>query len=77
VNALQVTKGGEGVGTALLEAALQQSRASGATLVGLAVEPENTRTIKLYRRFGVVEWPHRTDVDKWDEHDGAAPHPRG
>lgn len=46
---------GVGVGSALLEAALDWARRAGAHKVGLQVWPHNEAALRLYRRFGFVE----------------------
>ena len=62
---------GEGVGDALLEGAERQAIESGADLIGLAVEPSNSRAIRLYVRRGYLEWVHGTVVDSWNEEDAS------
>lgn len=46
---------GRGVGTALLEAAIDWARRSGAHKVALQMWPHNVAASRLYRRFGFVE----------------------
>ena len=46
---------GAGVGTALLQAAIDWAREVGAHKVALQVWPHNEPAIRLYRRFGFVE----------------------
>lgn len=46
---------GRGVGTALLEAAIEWAREEGLHKLSLSVFPHNTAAIGLYRRFGFVE----------------------
>ncbi len=43
---------GKGVGTALMEAALEYARARGAYKISLEVWPHNTAAITLYEKFG-------------------------
>jgi len=43
---------GQGVGTRMLEATLEQLSAQGVTEVGLEVDPENTPAVRLYQAFG-------------------------
>jgi RimJ/RimL family protein N-acetyltransferase len=46
---------GRGVGTALLEAAIEWAREEGLHKLSLSVFPHNAAAIALYRRFGFVE----------------------
>jgi RimJ/RimL family protein N-acetyltransferase len=46
---------GRGVGTALLEAAIEWAREQGLHKLSLSVFPHNAAAIALYRRFGFVE----------------------
>jgi RimJ/RimL family protein N-acetyltransferase len=46
---------GQGVGTALLEAAIEWAREEGLHKLSLSVFPHNASAIALYRRFGFVE----------------------
>lgn len=46
---------GRGVGAALMEAAIEWSRARGLHKLSLAVFPHNAAAIALYRKFGFVE----------------------
>jgi RimJ/RimL family protein N-acetyltransferase len=45
---------GRGVGRALIEAVLEEGRASGVTRVALTVRADNARAIGLYERLGFV-----------------------
>jgi RimJ/RimL family protein N-acetyltransferase len=46
---------GRGVGTALLEAAIDWARRAGLHKLTLSVFPHNETAIALYRKFGFVE----------------------
>jgi RimJ/RimL family protein N-acetyltransferase len=46
---------GQGVGSALMEAAIAWARAQGLHKLSLSVWPHNTRAIALYEKFGFVE----------------------
>jgi ribosomal protein S18 acetylase RimI-like enzyme len=46
---------GRGVGSALLEAAIERARSDGLHKLALDVFPHNTAAIALYRKFGFVE----------------------
>ena len=46
---------GKGVGTALLEVAIEWAREEGLHKLSLSVFPQNAAAIGLYRRFGFVE----------------------
>jgi RimJ/RimL family protein N-acetyltransferase len=46
---------GRGVGSALIEAAIEWSRAEGLHKLSLSVFPHNEAAIALYRKFGFVE----------------------
>lgn len=46
---------GRGIGTALLDAAIECARAAGAHKVALEVWPHNEPALRLYRRRGFVE----------------------
>jgi [ribosomal protein S18]-alanine N-acetyltransferase len=46
---------GRGVGSALLQAAIDWARAQGLHKLSLSVFPHNTTAIALYRKFGFVE----------------------
>ncbi len=54
-----------GVGTALMGAAAGFAQARGASVVGLAVEPDNEAATTLYRRLGWVRHPTLAPVDDW------------
>ncbi|MDR6727425.1 ribosomal protein S18 acetylase RimI-like enzyme [Paenibacillus amylolyticus] len=45
---------GQGVGTRLIQAALEEAKQRGIAAVSLSVDPDN-EAIRLYRRFGFVE----------------------
>ena len=49
----------QGVGAALLEAAIAWAREHGLHKLSLSVFPHNTAAIALYRKFGFVEEGHR------------------
>jgi len=54
---------GQGVGTALISAALQRARVKGLTRIELTVRENNTAAIALYKKFGfVVEGIHTNGV---------------
>ena len=63
---------GRGVGTALVEAAIDWSRANGLHKVTLGVFPHNDAAIALYRKFGFVdeglrvEHIRRKNGELWD-----------
>ncbi len=46
---------GRGVGTALMQAAVEHARAKGLHKLSLGVWPHNEAALALYRRFGFVE----------------------
>jgi len=48
------TARGKGIGTRLIQAALDEARKRGIDAVSLSVDPDND-AIRLYRRFGFVE----------------------
>ena len=50
---------GSGVGSALLQAAIDWARAQGLHKLCLEVFPHNTAAIALYRKYGFVEEGHR------------------
>jgi len=54
---------GQGVGTALISAALQKARSKGLTRIELTVREKNTAAIALYKKFGfVIEGIHKNGV---------------
>lgn len=46
---------GRGVGSALMEGAIEWARAHGVEKVALSVYPDNARALALYAKFGFVE----------------------
>jgi GNAT superfamily N-acetyltransferase len=63
---------GQGVGTALVAAAVEWARAHGVSELTLGVFPHNTAAIALYRKFGFVEERRlvahipRANGERWD-----------
>jgi ribosomal protein S18 acetylase RimI-like enzyme len=45
---------GQGIGTALIRAAIDMARATGLTRIELTVREQNARAIELYERLGFV-----------------------
>ena len=62
----------QGIGTALMEAAMDWSVAQGADRMRLDVFPHNDAAIALYRKLGFVETDRQTDAwprrngERWD-----------
>jgi len=56
---------GQGVGAALVEAALARAAASGARTVDLTSRPSREEANRLYQRLGFV--PRQTNVYRWSE----------
>jgi GNAT superfamily N-acetyltransferase len=67
MNALEARPPGQGAGTALIAGAEQTARASGAAMIGLAVEVSNHGAHRLYQRLGYRDWGHGLVTDYWDE----------
>jgi GNAT superfamily N-acetyltransferase len=67
LNALEADPVGQGTGTALIVCAEQTARASGAALIGMAVEVSNDGAWRLYQRLGYRDWGHGPVTDYWDE----------
>ncbi len=63
---------GQGIGTALIQAALEKARNIGLPRVELTVSEENARAKTLYEKFGfVVEGIHRNAIkigEKYENH---------
>jgi GNAT superfamily N-acetyltransferase len=67
MNALEARPSGQGAGTALIAGAEQTAAASGAAMIGLAVEVSNNGAYRLYQRLGYCDWGHGLVTDYWDE----------
>jgi GNAT superfamily N-acetyltransferase len=67
LNALEAHPTGQGTGTALIACAEQTARASGAAMIGMAVEADNDGAWRLYQRLGYRDWGHGLVTDYWDE----------
>lgn len=63
---VESTARGEGIGSALLEAAEERLREHGASVLTLEVMAENDDARRLYRRLGYR--PHRIELEKNDTH---------
>lgn len=71
MNALEARPPGQGTGTALIACAEQTASASGAAMIGLAVEVSNHGARRLYQRLGYQDWGHGIVIDHWEETDAA------
>lgn len=69
MNALEATPRGEGIGSAIIEAAERHARQLGAMRIGLAVEHNNPEARRLYERLGYRVWDGGDVVDRWTEWD--------
>ncbi len=65
MNALEARPQGEGIGTALIQAAELEAARRGASTIGLAVEVQNDGARRLYERLGYTHWGHGRVVDRW------------
>lgn len=76
MNALGVRRSnwGMGIGSGLVAAAEALATDWQATVVGLAVEPMNTRAVALYERLGYVLVPGVEPVDVWSWTDEVGEH---
>lgn len=68
---------GEGIGSALMEVAERAAEERGYLRIGLGVEIDNERAVRLYKRLGYLDWgggPLSERVMRVDEEGNESPH---
>ncbi len=67
MNALEARPQGQGIGTAIIQAAELEGARRGAPIIGLAVEVQNDGARRLYERLGYAHWGHGRVIDRWTQ----------